>query len=661
MNHDMAVQVKEQIPYSGGVIQRHCDKCRNKKQFLQRSAVRPAPNVMPPIVHEALRSPGQPLDVKTRAFMEPRFGHDFSEVRVHTDSKAAESARAVNAMAYTVGRDVVFSTGRFTSGTNADQQLLAHELAHVVQQTKKSAGSISQSHSDSLEQDAKHAASALTVNGDLIKITGSSAPGIAYAPEPNTGETIPLRHHGLTKAEKKLLKQVRQRLIGDNKKSTAIVGVLITDDGKQFEFKSGGGQGFSSHIEGKATAKMNELGITKATLLVEKEPCQYCDRSVYPSETGPISPLKSSRTGEPIDRQTSRINSALPTGSRLTVADPEAASTYWGIKSAPRTIRSAEPKPVARGAGVKTPIETAAEPTVSGAKPTARTTIEPSTSGITTPKKVAPEHLTTPKATSPKIGAVEGIPEEVSIPKSVRGSRISTAVGIFQISLLLLQFLPDPVEQQAIKKGLDERLKDPKWRARFNELEPMVQQSSSVAYYAIKFKIHYSAYQHPHWRASPIYTVNGIEIQEINVGSDKIEGCGKLDPPSRPNNLELPRGLGTAYGWKASRNCTISILRDKPEIGPTYALTGDREIRNVIKSADPASIVRIPIAEKVRIINRLFDGVVSGSDIEAIRKIYQNTPPNQRHEVKLAIERRIPDLWGPGRRTEVRAILAGGR
>ena len=62
---------------------------------------------MPSIVHEVLRSPGQPLDATTRGFMEPRFGYDFRAVRVHTDSQAAESARAVNALAYTVGRDVV--------------------------------------------------------------------------------------------------------------------------------------------------------------------------------------------------------------------------------------------------------------------------------------------------------------------------------------------------------------------------------------------------------------------------------------------------------------------------------------------------------------------------------------------------------------------------
>src|SRR5690348_10689940 len=66
--------------------------------------------------------------------MESRFGQDFSQVRVHTDTKAAESARAVNALAYTVGQDVVFGEGQYTPGTQEGKSLLAHELTHVVQQ-----------------------------------------------------------------------------------------------------------------------------------------------------------------------------------------------------------------------------------------------------------------------------------------------------------------------------------------------------------------------------------------------------------------------------------------------------------------------------------------------------------------------------------------------
>jgi outer membrane protein OmpA-like peptidoglycan-associated protein len=89
----------------------------------------------PPIVHKVLSSPGQPLDAGTRAFMEPRFGQDFSHVRVHTDAQAAKSAKAVGARAYTVGSNVAFGAGEHAPGTQDGQRLLAHELTHVVQQS----------------------------------------------------------------------------------------------------------------------------------------------------------------------------------------------------------------------------------------------------------------------------------------------------------------------------------------------------------------------------------------------------------------------------------------------------------------------------------------------------------------------------------------------
>ena len=79
--------------------------------------------------------PGRPLDAETRDFFEPRFGRDFGHVRVHADERAAASARAVNARAYTVGRDIVFGAGQYAPGATAGRQLLAHELTHTVQQS----------------------------------------------------------------------------------------------------------------------------------------------------------------------------------------------------------------------------------------------------------------------------------------------------------------------------------------------------------------------------------------------------------------------------------------------------------------------------------------------------------------------------------------------
>jgi outer membrane protein OmpA-like peptidoglycan-associated protein len=91
-------------------------------------------------VQEVLLSPGQPLEPRTRNFMEERFGDHFDSVRVHTDGRAAESAQRVNALAFTAGNHVVFGGGQYTPEASGGKHLIAHELAHVVQQRKGVSG-----------------------------------------------------------------------------------------------------------------------------------------------------------------------------------------------------------------------------------------------------------------------------------------------------------------------------------------------------------------------------------------------------------------------------------------------------------------------------------------------------------------------------------------
>lgn len=119
------------VPFVTGTLQR-------KSAWPQRSFTGPTPAESldaPSIVHDVLRSPGEPLDAATRGFMEPRFGYDFSHVRVHTDQKAANSARAVDALAYTVGSHLVFESGYYAPDTATGRQLLSHELTHSIQQS----------------------------------------------------------------------------------------------------------------------------------------------------------------------------------------------------------------------------------------------------------------------------------------------------------------------------------------------------------------------------------------------------------------------------------------------------------------------------------------------------------------------------------------------
>lgn len=99
-----------------------------------------APAAVPAGVPEVLAAPGRPLDGETRMTVEAALRHDFSQVRLHTDAKAGESARAVGSLAYTVGHDIVFAPQQFAPRTPAGMHLLAHELAHVVEQRGDPAG-----------------------------------------------------------------------------------------------------------------------------------------------------------------------------------------------------------------------------------------------------------------------------------------------------------------------------------------------------------------------------------------------------------------------------------------------------------------------------------------------------------------------------------------
>ena len=152
MTRQNIILARQQTPttssLSSGILQRKCDacgqhtiagvkceECQKKRSHLQRRSTNQAePSEVPPIVHEVLRSPGQALAPTTRTLMESRFGHDFSWVRIHADTKAAHSAQAVNALAYTVGSKIIFGENQYQPHTTSGQSLLAHELTHVVQQ-----------------------------------------------------------------------------------------------------------------------------------------------------------------------------------------------------------------------------------------------------------------------------------------------------------------------------------------------------------------------------------------------------------------------------------------------------------------------------------------------------------------------------------------------
>jgi hypothetical protein len=129
--------VADQVMRAPVQVSRKCAECDDEKKPVQRKAAgapMPGGGAAPPIVSQALSAAGRPLDAPLGAYISQRFGRDFSGVRIHTDSQAQASAEAVGAAAYTVGQHLVFGAGRYDPGSDAGRRLIAHELAHTVQQ-----------------------------------------------------------------------------------------------------------------------------------------------------------------------------------------------------------------------------------------------------------------------------------------------------------------------------------------------------------------------------------------------------------------------------------------------------------------------------------------------------------------------------------------------
>src|SRR5690606_4653178 len=118
-------------------IQRKCAHCEEEEKQIHRKPANPsAPHVDEPFESyvSSLHGRGAVLSQAERNVFEPRFGRDFSGVRIHTGTEAAQSAEHINASAYTTGNNIVFNTGQYQPGAEIGQRLLAHELTHVVQQ-----------------------------------------------------------------------------------------------------------------------------------------------------------------------------------------------------------------------------------------------------------------------------------------------------------------------------------------------------------------------------------------------------------------------------------------------------------------------------------------------------------------------------------------------
>jgi hypothetical protein len=200
-NHAVQGLLQRACACGGKSPEGECDECKLSRKASGESATG-AP--VPGVVGEVLRSAGRPLDAATQTLMDTRFHSDFSRVRIHDDARAAESASAVSALAYTVGHHVVFGQGHYSPTTAAGRRLLAHELTHVVQQSASGSASaqafsIGPANSPA-EREAEAMADAVTAGAPLPLISESSAAPLNRARLDGTGEKEAMLNLGSAKS-----------------------------------------------------------------------------------------------------------------------------------------------------------------------------------------------------------------------------------------------------------------------------------------------------------------------------------------------------------------------------------------------------------------------------------------------------------------------------
>jgi Domain of unknown function (DUF4157) len=180
------------------------------------------------VLDHGLGSPGAALDAETRQFMEAGFGHDFSSVRIHTDSAAAGSSRAINANAYTIGQDIVFSDNKYSPGSSEGKKLIAHELTHVVQQSQ-------------------------------VPST-SEEPVVSHPQEPSEQEADQVASHIVSSTETDASMPAGVNEAGLNASSNAATAPTVSRDGDDDNQESGGLGGVLSSFAGPAIEAAGDVG-----------------------------------------------------------------------------------------------------------------------------------------------------------------------------------------------------------------------------------------------------------------------------------------------------------------------------------------------------------------------------------------------------------------
>ena len=539
----------------------------------------------PPIVHEVLASPGLPLDPATRARFDPAFGQSLHDVRSHTDPRAAASAAAVGALAYTVGQHIVFAAGAYAPGTPQGDTLLAHELAHTRQQAAAQPDPSVPIHGGHV------AAEEAAAQTDERLVRGGSAGPLAAAPHglyrvpppgappatipagrrvivqwgddpatvkntealrsgarsgPNAAGSDRVVHHSALTPDS--LADAREVIIvihGETELTPE--GNRVVQPGSDQPQATHGAPGLPAGAAGPIEAisaqamakRLVEAGFGKGRWTNYRVRLAMCyggvgEASSYSAELNrAIAALGVSNETIGYRGQVTAVG-----GVRITTAKPPAGAQPAGASAAPGELVAANFYPVYDGTSFGAPGTRAR-------RDVTRATVAPEPGGAA-PVPTVP----VPEGEGPAPPKVSALGEHGIEAPPGGGSRAGTALGLFGLFMMFASLLPDPLEEEAIKHGIAKALSALDVAIRVEDLQDAVDKATGNVYYNIQFRIAYRYISSPAVRTVPtIRQVESVEVIRIDLSANKLAWATDVDQPERPDSA-TPR-YGGGYTWLA--------------------------------------------------------------------------------------------------------------
>jgi uncharacterized protein DUF4157 len=607
---------------------------------------------------------GRALDPAVRKSMESRFGQDFSAVRIHNDSRAAESARSVNARAFTLGGDIVFDSGEYAPSNPSGQRLLAHELTHVAQQSHPASATAKASPSPVVQRQGSSSSGPSSPPPWLqgVKVTRHVKGNIYEIQLTGYGPTEVGPHSELSaylSAQGRSAKEQAHHIVG--REHLGDVSTTYSDaSAPSVALENGTHNAVSARI----TSVQNELGGRRGgRTVITRQEVAGLYREVYTVDTN-FKELYS------IADNVLGVSAKVPAGGSGKGGGGGGGASGAGVKEEPHQQPSQGPAPdvsapkpsqaEGKGAGVKAAGE---------ASPELKPPTVPAGEGKAIPlPKVEPETKVNPPV-------VEGEP---ALPKikgpGVEGGKVGSAGGgiaIFHVLLLLGQMISDG-DEKAVQEKMNQALSSPQWQTRIRELQAVVAKSKGFTYYNIRFKILYTIISSPKPQTFANHKeLKDVQILGIEVGSTNLNNVSVLDHPDRPESAKPVMGGG--FYWEAQRSGTVSVQVfsgeqtargaeskiSAQELQTVLGLDSDTQIRDWVAAHESGAIAEIATDQKIRLINRLLDGWVSDEDLQAVRKICGSVKnPEESRQIRGAIEPRANSLNNFGQRFVLRSILA---